>query len=392
MNLIEGKEFNYKEFIDKIPSNPIANYAFKNNGDYTFSNKTKEWGFEIPSFSNGAAYSDLDNDGDLDLIVNNVNSSSFLFQNMVQENLSKNYLQIILKGEAPNTIGIGAKVILFKDDKKYYRQQIINKGFQSSVDSKIHFGLNNISNIDSLLVIWPNNKSQALYNISTNKLLLLYQKDANKNNHLMLNDTTKTIFKDIELENLSDYKHIENEFIDFDIERLMPRMLSKEGPKIAKGDVNNDSLEDIYIGGSKDQSGHLFIQTEDRGFIDTNKELFYQEKRYEDQESIFFDANGDNYIDLYIVSGGNEFKEDSDLLLDRLYINNGDGTFKKAEGALPYLYISGSCVEAIDYDMDGDNDLFIGGRSIPKKYGMSPKSVLRYKTMGKVSLEKSLGL
>ncbi len=391
--VMEAGKFDYTKFMDKIPSVSIPNYTFKNNGDLTFTNKAKEWGLDQNSFSNGAAYADLDNDGDLDLVVNNVNQEIFVYRNNTEKIEKNNYLKVKLIGEGKNTLGIGAKVSA-KSIKGFsnsshllYLEQAPARGFQSSIDPIMNFGLGNNSTIDSLTVIWSSGKRMTLANVKANQLVVLKEVEAQ---YLagQTPETAKTfsvdtsveketpIFQDITKQLNINFKHIENEFNEFNRERLIPQMLSTQGPKLAKADANGDGLDDFYVCGAKDSAGKLFLQGKNGTFLSTNDAIFEADKISEDTDALFFDADNDRDMDLYVVSGGNEFSGQASPLQDRLYINDGRGNFKKAENAIPSEFNVGSCVQAADFDGDGDTDLFVGSRSVPFEYGVSPKSML----------------
>jgi enediyne biosynthesis protein E4 len=391
--VMEAGKFDYTKFMDKIPSVSIPNYTFKNNGDLTFTNKAKEWGLDQNSFSNGAAYADLDNDGDLDLVVNNVNQETFVYRNNAEKIEKNNYLKVKLIGEGRNTLGVGAKVSV-KSAKGpadasnlLYLEQAPARGFQSSIDPIMNFGLGNNSTIDSLTVIWSSGKRMTLANVKANQLVVLKEIEAQylagqtpesaKTSSIDTNAGRDTpIFQDITNQLNIDFKHIENEFNEFNRERLIPQMLSTQGPKLAKGDANGDGLDDFYVCGAKDSAGKLFLQWKNGTFSSSNQALFEVDKISEDVDALFFDADNDRDMDLYVVSGGNEFSGQASPLQDRLYLNDGRGNFKKAENAIPFEFNVGSCVQAADFDGDGDTDLFVGSRSVPFEYGVSPKSML----------------
>ncbi len=398
MEAIRTKSFDFTKFKEK--SNPvfIPNYAFKNNGDLTFTNKVKEWGLDQKSFSNGSAYADLDNDGDLDLVVNNVNQEAFVYRNNAEVLEKNNYLKVKLIGEGKNTLGVGAKVLVFANEipqinigigeaqKMFYLEQAPARGFQSSIDPVMNFGLGKNNIIDSLVVIWSSGKKQVLTQVKVNQQVALEEKNAQyptqqtpesaKTFALSTIYQNPTIFQDISWQINLDYKHLENEFNEFNRERLIPQMFSTLGPKIAKGDVNGDGLEDLYIGGAKDSAGKLFVQQKNGTFLSTNQGLFEADKVSEDTDALFFDADGDRDLDLYVVSGGNEFSGQASPLQDRLYLNDGKGNFKKSENAIPSEFNVGACVQAADFDGDGDVDLFVGSRVTPFEYGVPPRNML----------------
>jgi len=370
-SLIKSEESAILSLIDNIPSVRISNYAFNNNGDLTFTNLSDEWGLNTPSFSNGAAYGDLDNDGDLDLVINNVNMPPFVFRNESQARTDANYLTVTLKGTGQNTGAIGANVTLYCEENINYQELMPMRGFKSSVDCRLHFGLGSVSLIDSLLVNWPDGKTTFLQDVAVNQLLILDQKDAGKRNSRLIEKQYPQVFKNVKRVMGIDFTHRENDFVDFERDRLLFRMLSNEGPHIAVGDVNRDGLEDLYICGARDYPGALFVQHPQGHFNNTNLELFKTDKKSEDTDCVFFDADGDGDPDLYVTSGGNEFPSSSSALFDRLYFNDGKGKFSKSPQMLPASgFESSSCVEAADFDNDSDMDLFVGVRLRPFEYGL----------------------
>ena len=374
--ILRGDRIDFPDLIRKIPSNRLPNYAFRNNGDLTFSNQAEEWGLDIPSFSNGAAYGDLDGDGDNDLVINNVNQQVFVFRNEADSLTDNHYLRVKLVGEGMNSFAVGSKVTLkCANQQIFVLEQLPMRGFRSSVDYVLTFGLGENDLVDTLIVDWPYGTREIIANVAADQLVTLYQRDDRpyipkppRNMYPVFRDITETF--------PLRYRHVENEFVDFHREPLIPHQLSTEGPKIAKGDVNGDGLEDLYIGGSKGFAGKLLIQTASGTFKSTNEQVFQGAKISEDAGAVFFDPDGDGDLDLYVVSGGNEYSRRAPALLDRLYINNGSGGFTQSNNALPKYYASGSCVAPGDFDGDGDQDLFVGSRSIPWKYGLTPTSYL----------------
>jgi len=361
--------------IKLMPSDKIANYAFQNLGDLSFKNLTSEWGLEQPAFSNGACYADLDNDGDLELIVNNINEKAFIYQNN-SETGSNNYLQVQLKGAGKNTQGVGTKVILRIGKKILLQEQMPTRGFMSSVDPILSFGLGAASIVDSLAVIWPNGALEKLSLITVNQRLVLEQVNAKAIYNYKIAQLKPWGFEDISEEAGIDFKHRENNFIDYNREYLMPHKLSTEGPKLAIGDINGDGLDDFYIGGARNQPGAVFFQNNDGKFIKSPQVHIEQDRMTEDVGAALFDADGDGDLDLYVSSGGNEWKEGHPYLKDRLYINNGLGQLVSATHQLPEIFVNGSCVKPSDFDLDGDIDLYVGSRSVPGQYGKAPKSQL----------------
>lgn len=366
----------YKALLDYMPSVKIANFAFKNNGDLTFSDKAAEWGLDQPVWANGAAYADLDNDGDLDLITNNTNQKASIYRNNADSILSNTYLKFTLTGNNKNTRGVGAKVQLWVDGTTMYQEQVPTRGFHSSVSNTILFGTGLNQMVDSVRVTWPGGQHQTLVNLVTNKTINLSQHEATDNFSLPAPDMP-LMFKDITDQSTLKFRHRENSSMKNSTELLRPHSLGTQGPKLAVGDVNGDKLDDIFIGGARGQPGALFVQTTNAEFIPSKNPDFEQDFMSEDVDGAFFDADLDGDLDLYVVSGGDETGRNVNLLQDRLYLNNGQGQFTRATGFLPPgINQNGSCVAPADFDGDGDVDLFIGGRSIPGRYGLNPKSYL----------------
>ncbi len=369
--MLEGKKFNAKEFIDKISSKPIPNYAFKNSGELKFSNQAKNWGLEGPGFSNGSAYGDLDNDGDLDLVVNNVNAPLSVYKNKTNEVNKNHFLRIKLNGTGKNLNGIGAKVTVYQAGTAKLLQQMPNRGFQSSSDHQMVFGLGQNPKIDSLKVIWPDDKTQVLYNTKADVLLTLDYKNANQLFKEIV-PSSDFLFKDITATALQ-YKHQESPFIDFNRDILLKQKLSTQGPALAVGDVNGDGLDDVYLGGATGQEKKLFIQQKNGKFAQSAQKDFQMDITTENTDALFFDADQDKDLDLFVVTGSNEFDLNAPELHDLLYLNDGKGNFSR-DVRFPAIYENGSCVAAADFDKDGDQDLFVGSRMISGKYGLNPSS------------------
>lgn len=368
--LPNANELQIDDITKLIPSEKVRNYMYKNGKNLTFQDVSNQWGFSKKTFSNGVAYADLDLDGDLDLVINNIDENAMLYRNNSEKG-ENNYIQFYFNGSEKNKEGIGATVKL-----KYGNEIQINttssaKGFLSCSENLLHFGLGNQEIIETIEVIWQDGKSQILENVKANQKIYLDYKNAS-NPKKLEKENLKTLFTKSKIL----YKHQENEFNDFDREILLPHQLSRLGPKIAIGDVNGDNLEDFFICGAARQAGEIFIQNKNSNFKKSNQTALLQDKNHEDINALFFDADGDGDLDLYVVSGGNVFPENSLGLQDRLYLNAGNGTFSKTKNVLPKMITSGSCVISADIDSDSDLDLFVGGRVIPGKYPISPSSYL----------------
>jgi hypothetical protein len=355
-----------------MPSTIEENYTYKNNGDLTFSKMNKDWGLDQKTLSNGAAYADLDNDGDMDLVVNNIDEKAFVYRNNAEKFAQNNYLKISLEGMGKNKWAIGAKVKVTAGGMTQTQELLNTRGYQSSVDLNLIFGLGKSASVDQVEVIWPDQKKQIKTKVKPNQKLTLFQKDATLD--VEGNKVAKTqIFQEVKA---IDFTHKENNYNDFKREIMLPHMLSTLGPKLAVGDVNGDGLEDAFIGGAKGVVGGIFLQTRSGGFVQSSKINLKSDASSEDMGALFFDADGDKDMDLYVVSGGNEFDKTDPALKDRLYINRGKGNFVKSKNNLPDFISSGSVVKATDYDLDGDQDLFVGARVLPNEYPYSPNSYL----------------
>jgi hypothetical protein len=363
-SLVTNNKVDYKKLIDIIPSNKVKNHAYINKGNLEFDRENN--GLNTAGFSNGAAYGDLDNDGDLDLVVNNVNMPLFVYKNNLDTEAS-NYLKVVLNGEGLNTNAVGAKVKLATKTATYFLEQQPARGFQSSMDNRPNFGFKEKDSL-TLTINWPSGKRTQIQNIEVNKTIILFEKDAQvvvKKEPIV----TQNIFT--KNKNTIQFIHKENNYIDFNVDRLLPFMRSAEGPKMAVADVNNDGTEDLFIGGSKNNTASLFIQ-KNSAFIKKETTAFNNQRAAEDAESVFFDADNDGDLDLYVCSGGVETSKYSANYLDKLYLNDGTGNFTLSHQKLPTTtqYHSSSSVVVADIDNDNDLDLFVGERTIPNRYGM----------------------
>ncbi len=371
---IGKKEFDKYSLLEKtkmIPSEKIDNFMFKNLGNLNFDNVGKKWGLEHKGFSNGAAYADLDNDGDLEIIVNNIDEEATVFNNNSSEN--SNYLKIKFKGNSKNIFGLGTRVYAFIDDNKQMQELTLTRGFQSSVAPEIHFGFKKEAQIDSLKIIWQNGNIQKLTNVSTNQLLTINYTDSEVGQIKEKSGKSNNLFT--EVTNLLQPKHKENDFNDFDKQVLLPHKMSTLGPALAVADVNNDGLEDCFIGGSFGKKSQLYVQ-KDGDFMKEEIPSIEKDKLSEDLGALFIDADSDGDKDLYVVSGGYEYSQNSSMLQDRLYINNGKGRFEKSINALPKLTESGSKAYQLDYNKDGKQDILVLGRQVPGKYPLAATSYL----------------
>lgn len=366
---LTGKKESIDSIINKMPIAPQPNYAYKNNGDITFSNVTKKWGLEIPSLSNGAAYADLDNDGDLDIVVNNVNMEAFVYRNNAEKLTNNNYIRLRFEGEDGNKFGIGTSVRLYYEDNIVLQELIPSRGFQSSMDYVMTIGLGTAKTIDSIRVIWPNDLTQKLVGVETNKLLTLKQSDAKGIYRPEKKVQRKTLVK--ELENPLLIPHKENNYNDFDYEGLIYKQLSQEGPALAIADINGDGHEDVFIGGAKGQKGMVYLHTGNGNLKPMSQRAFELDSDYEDTAAAFFDVDGDGDQDLMIGAGGNQVGEERTYRA-RLYINNGKGVFSKAKETLPATFKNISVIAPYDFDNDGDMDVFVGSRSVVGTYGIDP--------------------
>ena len=362
------------DLVKKMPSSKVSNYIFQNKGDLTFTNETENWGLNEPGVSSGASYVDLDNDGDLDLIVCNNNEPVWIYKNNADKISENNYLKIKLKGTAHNTYGIGAKVIVTTKKIDQEQEMYPVRGYQSSVDYVLNFGIGKENKIEKVKVIWPDGKQSVVSNPAINSTVVINATDTTAVDNTI--EKNAVLFNDITSSAGIDFVQRENNYIDFKRELLIPYELSRQGPKMCKGDVNGDGMEDIFIGGPSGQSGVLYIQDKEGHFKKSSSQPWKKDSLCEDVGSVFFDADGDGDLDLYVVSGGNEWMSPGPELQDRIYRNDGKGNFSKVENALPKEIYSGSCVVAADFDNDGDLDLFVGDRTVPGNFPMTGGNIL----------------
>lgn len=369
---LEGRKIDYQKVIKQMPSHKLNNYMFTRDSAYHYTNVAKAWGFDEPSFSNGAAYGDLDNDGDLDLIVNNVNQELFVYENQLKKAPDHHYISLTFKGNNRNTFGLGAKVEIFRENEIITQENMPIRGYESSMDYKLVIGVGSLARIDSMVVTWPDETIQSFTDLPTDQRLKVDQKDAKAVKLKEPKAPDHPWLKEVDL--AVPYRHKENDYNDFNDQRLLYQMLSTEGPALATGDINGDNLDDFYIGGAKGQTGAIFIQKKDGTFRKLITPTFDADSVSEDVDAVFFDVDNDTDLDLYVVSGGSEFPADAAELQDRLYINhglsNGDPAFLKSNESLPGIKKNGSCVKVSDYDKDGDLDIFLGVRAVSGEYGM----------------------
>lgn len=367
-------EVDYVKLIQDLPSTELANYVFRNENGIKFTNVTEAWGFTSKAVTNGAAYADFDNDGDLDLVMNNLNGTAGLFRNNQEKREGRHYVRIRLVGIPGNVFGVGAKVWVRTGEKTFFYEAYPQRGYLSSVDPMLTIGIGDADQIDEIRVLWPDGSESKALNLQADQEVVVDASNAKPSNG-QKPIPNPTLLKDVTTESTLDFVHRENVFVDYKTQRLLFSQLSRLGGMLSVGDVNGDGNDDVFFGGASGQAGTLYLGNIDGVFRNAGS-IGDAEALSEDMGSVFFDADGDGDLDLYVVSGGAEHEAGSDLYQDRLYLNRGDGSFDRAVDALPREVTSGSCVAAADFDQDGDIDLFVGGRHVPFSYGLLPRSYL----------------
>lgn len=380
MNLLRGSSFDRAtkeqlfEELQKLDGSLEPNYLFRNNGDLTFSDVSQNWGFSDPGYSTGAVYTDLDNDGRLDIVINNTNEEAFVYRNRA-DTTDANYLQIKLQGPENNLQAIGSKVAVYAGESELHHHYAVSRGYLSSMAAPIHFGLGGISKVDSVVVTWPDQTKQSVLNVLVNSLTeISYVKENSSAPDQIIQNSDQKIFQDVTEMRGVNFEHLEEDFIDFRIQPLLPHKFSKLGPGLAVGDVNGDGLDDYFVGGAFEQSGQVFLQNPNGSF--NGRDLESGDNYEKDMGALFLDINGDGHEDLYVASGGSEFRTGSEYYRDRVYFGDGNGGFTLQQDILPTINTSSSVVAAADFDRDGSKEIFVGGRVLPNQYPTPPESYI----------------
>lgn len=371
---MEGRsDFKTYDLVRQMPSNKLRNYLFRNNGDLTFSDVSVSWGLDALGISNAAVYADLDNDGDYELVIGNNNEPVMLYRNNL--NPAKGWLKLVLEGESANRFGVGARIWVYGPWGVQLHENHPVRGFQSSVGSPLLFYIPS-DEVDSVVVRWPTGKQTVVADVQTGRTLRIVEEVSPEPPVYVTQGSSQRLFKGADVALDPAFRHVENSFVDFQAEVLLPYQLSRMGPALARADVNGDGLDDVFIGGALGQTGALYLQQSDGSFVLSASRPWQSHRASEDVNAIFFDADGDGDADLYVVSGGNEYEEGAVEYQDRLYLNNGSGVFNFANGALPVMRSNKQAVAVGDFDFDGDLDLFIGGRGKPGYFPLSSPSYL----------------
>jgi len=364
------------DLLARLPAYAETSYVFRNTGGLSFSDESRAWGLERAAFSYGAAYADLDNDGKLDLVVNNIDGPAFVYRNVQRDDATHHWLAVRLEGDAPDRRGLGATLVLTAGGQKQYLYQSPYRGFMSTVDDRPHFGLGAAARADTLEVIWADGRSQRITAVAADRLIVVRQSDARRQPSSLDKPAPQPVFQPLEPRGALAHRMPEPTFIDYSVQPLLPYMLSRHGPPLAVADVDGDGLDDVYIGGSDGVSGELLLQRRDGSFVEAANSPWAAENSFEDWGALFFDANGDGRPDLYVTSGGYQLGPGDPRLQDRLYINRGGGVFVRDESALPAMLTSTASVKAGDFNGDGKLDLFVGGRLTPLAYPEPTRSYI----------------